>query len=199
MFTGISPRNIAALKDALIGDEESDGFGIIVNHGKRTWVQHKEEKKFKHFAKKQFFINEEKGTLIIALDDKSGTPRSEEFDISNGENSIFLDETQRRIVIAAIANNLHWNTPWELLTDNLHFGLLEALRDYFMKNPKETEYKVAGIDDLTFKKSDLFNDDMTNKNVSLVAWMIGTGKLLTTVGDEIFYAPFVYCNGVEQK
>ncbi len=199
VFTGISPRNIAALKDALIGDEESDGFGIIVNHGKRTWVQHKEEKKFKHFAKKQFFINEEKGTLIIALDDKSGTPRSEEFDISNGENSIFLDETQRRIVIAAIANNLHWNTPWELLTDNLHFGLLEALRDYFMKNPKETEYKVAGIDDLTFKKSDLFNDDMTNKNVSLVAWMIGTGKLLTTVGDEIFYAPFVYCNGVEQK
>lgn len=199
VFAGISPKYISALKEALIGNEETDGQGIIVNHGKHTWVVRKEEKPYSHFAKKQFFINEEKGTLVIALEDRYGTPRSEEFDISNGKDSIFLDETQRKIVIAAIANNLHWNTPWELLTEQLDMGILEALRDYFIKNPSETEYKIAGIDDLTFKKSDLFNSDMSNKNVSLVAWMIGTNKLMTTVGDNIFYAPFVYCDGVEQK
>lgn len=199
VFSGIRARDVAQFKDFLIGDEENDGAGIIVNHGKRTWVQHKEERKLKHFAKKQFFINEEKGTLIIALEDVNGVPRSEEFDISNGENSIFLDETQRRIVIAAIANNLHWNTPWELMTEQIDFRMLEILREYFANNPGETEYKVAGIDDLTFRKTDLFNDDMTNKNVSLIAWMIGTNKLMTTVGKDLFYAPFVYCDGVEQK
>lgn len=199
VFAGISPRYISALKEALIGDEQNEGNGLIVNHGKRTWVEYKEEKKQSHFAKKQFFINEEKGTVIIALDDKYGTPRSAEFDISNGKNSIFLDETQRKIVIAAIANNLHWNTPWRLMMENLDAGILEALRDYFTKNPSATEYKIAGIDDLTFKKSDLFNDDMSNKNVSLIAWLLGTNKLMTTVGDSIFYAPFVYCDGVKEQ
>ena len=199
VFAGISVKYISALKEALIGNEENEGNGLIVNHGKSTWVTRKEEKKFKHFAKKQFFINEEKGTLVIALEDINGVPRSTEFDISNGENSIFLDETQRRIVIAAIANNLHWNTPWELMTEQLDMGILESLRDYFIKNPKATEYKIAGIDDLTFKKSDLFNSDMSNKNVSLIAWMIGTKKLMTSVGDSIFYAPFVYCDGVKQE
>lgn len=199
VFDGISIKYISALKEALIGNEENEGNGLIVNHGKSTWVTRKEERKFKHFAKKQFFINEEKGTLVIALEDINGVPRSTEFDISNGEKSIFFDETQRRIVIAAIANNLHWNTPWKLMTEQLDIGLLEPLRDYFIKNPKATEYKIAGIDDLTFKKSDLFNPDMSNKNVSLVAWMIGTKKLMTSVGDSIFYAPFVYCDGVKQE
>ena len=198
VFSGIDVKNINALKDALIGNEENGGQGIIVNHGKHTWVQYDEERKQKHFAAKQFFINDEKGTLVIALPDRSGTPRSEEFDISNGRDSIFLDETQRRIVIAAIANNLHWNTPWEMFMDNLPDGILESLRSYFIKNPTATEYKIAGIDDLTFKKDDLFDADMNYKNVSLIAWMIGTKKLMTTVGDNIFYAPFVYCDGAEE-
>ena len=198
VFSGIDVKNINALKDALIGNEENGGQGIIVNHGKHTWVQYDEERKQKHFAAKQFFINDEKGTLVIALPDRSGTPRSEEFDISNGRDSIFLDETQRRIVIAAIANNLHWNTPWEMFMDNLPDGILESLRAYFIKNPTATEYKIAGIDDLTFKKNDLFDADMNYKNVSLIAWMIGTKKLMTTVGDNIFYAPFVYCDGAEE-
>jgi len=84
------------------------------------------------------------------------------------------------------------------MMENLDSGILEALRDYFTKNPSATEYKIAGIDDLTFKKSDLFNDDMSNKNVSLIAWLLGTNKLMTTVGDSIFYAPFVYCDGVKE-
>lgn len=198
VFSGIDLRNIAALKEGLIGNEETGGQGIIVNHGKHTWVQHDEERKQRHFAAKQFFINEEKGTLVIALPDRNGVPRSAEFDISNGRDSIFLDETQRRIVIAAIANNLHWNTPWEMFMDNLPIGILEALRGYFTKNHTATEYKIAGIDDLTFKKDDLFDKDMNYKNVSLIAWMLGTNKLMTTVGDTIFYAPFVYCDGAEE-
>jgi len=82
--------------------------------------------------------------------------------------------------------------------DNLPEGILEPLRTYFIKNPTATEYKIAGIDDLTFKKSDLFDADMNYKNVSLIAWMLGTNKLMTTVGDNIFYAPFVYCDGAEE-
>ena len=198
VFSDIDIRQIAALKEALIGNEENGGQGIIVNHGKHTWVQHEDERKQKHFAAKQFFINEEKGTLVIALPDKIGTPRSEEFDISNDKDSIFFDETQRRIVIASIANNLHWNTPWEMFMNTLPEGILESLRTYFIKNPTATEYKIAGIEDLTFKKNDLFDADMNYKNVSLIAWMIGTKKLMTTVGDNIFYAPFVYCDGAEE-
>ena len=198
VFSGIDTKYISALKEALIGNEETGGQGIIVNHGKHTWVQHDDERKQKHFAAKQFFINEEKGTLVIALQSKTGTPRSTEFDISNDRDSIFFDETQRRIVIAAIANNLHWNTPWEMFMDNLPEGILESLRAYFIKNPTATEYKIAGIDDLTFTKADLFDADMNYKNVSLIAWMLGTKKLMTTVGDNIFYAPFVYCDGAEE-
>lgn len=198
VFSGIDAKYISALKEALIGNEETHGQGIIVNQGKRTWVPYDEERKQKHFAAKQFFINEEKGTLVVALLSKTGTPRSAEFDISNDKDSIFFDETQRRIVIAAIANNLHWNTPWEMFMNNLPEGILEPLRTYFIKNPTATEYKIAGIDDLTFKKSDLFDADMNYKNVSLIAWMLGTNKLMTTVGDNIFYAPFVYCDGAEE-
>lgn len=198
VFSDIDTKYISALKEALIGNEETGGQGIIVNHGKHTWVQHDDERKQKHFAAKQFFINEEKGTLVIALPSKTGTPRSTEFDISNDRDSIFFDETQRHIVIAAIANNLHWNTPWEMFMDNLPEGILESLRAYFIKNPTATEYKIANIDDLTFKKADLFDADMNYKNVSLIAWMLGTKKLMTTVGDKIFYAPFVYCDGAEE-
>ena len=74
-------------------------------------------------------------------------------------------------------------------------SILEGLREVFSRNPNLEEYSIAGIEDLTFKKSDLFTDDLEYKNVSLVAWMIGTGKLRTTVGDTLFRAPFIYADG----
>jgi len=45
VFSGIDAKYISALKEALIGNEETHGQGIIVNQGKRTWVPYDEERK----------------------------------------------------------------------------------------------------------------------------------------------------------
>lgn len=183
VFEGIPVKYIRGFKEALLD--------IIVHAHPRTWVPTKQERKFKYYAKKQFFFDEESGNLIIALPDQSGTPRHASFKIAD----IINDEDTRKIIIAAISNNLHWNTDREIMVSKMPVEILEPLREYFKNNPDATEYKVAGIDDLTFKKSDFFNDDLTDKKTSVVAWMLSSGKLLTSVGDTIFDAPFVYADG----
>lgn len=182
VFSGISATNIPSLKAALLN--------ILVNADPSTWVTNKDERTQQHFAAKQFFIDE-KGRLVIALPDKNGKYHHKDFHVSK----IRSDENVRKTVIAAIANNLHWNTDRTLMVQGLATGIMEALYDVFSENPELEEYSFAGLQDLTFKKSDLFTKDLEYKDVSLAAWIIGTGKLLTTVGDTLFRAPFVYADG----
>lgn len=182
-FQGIPAKYIPAFKEDLLR--------TIVNCDKSTWVNRKDELKWQHFATKQFFYNEENNSLVIAIPDANGNMRHVHYSL----NDIYTDETVRKTVISMIANNLHWNTPRVAMMEMIQPSILEGLREVFSRNPNLEEYSIAGIEDLTFKKSDLFTDDLEYKNVSLVAWMIGTGKLRTTVGDTLFRAPFIYADG----
>jgi hypothetical protein len=56
-------------------------------------------------------------------------------------------------------------------------------------------YKIAGLKDLSFTKEDL-GIGTEHGPVSLLAWMINTGKIQTDLGDTIFKAPFIYADGV---
>lgn len=183
VFSGMSARNISMLKEDLLS--------MIVNCDKSTWVHKRDELKWQHFAAKQFFYDQEKNTLVIAIPDKNGKMRHTHYSL----NDIYSDEIVYKTVVAMISNNLHWNTPRKAMVDILPTGILEGLREVFQRNPNLEQYTIAGIQDLTFRKQDLFTDDLEYKNVSLVAWMIGTGKLMTTVGDTLFRAPFVYADG----
>lgn len=186
VFTGIPAKYIPRLKQALLD--------IIVHADKRTWIPKKDELKYQYLSSKQFFYDEKTDSLVIAIPNNRGVYRSVSYKVS-GENGIFMDEVLRKTAISAIANNLHWNTDREALSENMPIGLFQALGQVFERNSELSEYKIAGIDDLTFKKDQLFDSDMNPKDVSLIAWMIGNGKLLTTVGETPFYAPFVYADG----
>jgi len=129
--------------------------------------------------------------LVIALPDKNGVYHH----INYSLQKIRQDANVRKTIIAAIANNLHWNTDRVLMTSGIETGIMEALYEVFSQNPDLEEYSFAGLEDLTFKKSDLFTKDLEYKDVSLAAWLFATGKILTTVGDTLFRAPFVYADG----
>lgn len=186
VFSGIPSRFIPQFKQHLIN--------LIVNADKSTWVKTKNELKQQHFAQKQFFFDEETNNLVVALKDGKGKYRHSSFSI----NDIYSNEEVRKIIIAAISNNLHWNTDRNVMVNMFSSEFLEALRQVFKSDESLTEYKVAGIEDLTFKRQDLFDDDLQLKQVSVVAWMLHTGKLLTSVGDTIFSSPFVYADGAVQ-
>ena len=182
VFEGISATRIQSLKNSLIN--------ILVNADPSTWVTRKDESGQQHFAQKQFFVDE-KGRLVIALPDKNGVYHHIDYKLQR----IRQDANIRKTIIAAIANNLHWNTDRVLMTSGIETGIMEALYEVFSQNPELEEYSFAGLEDLTFKKSDLFTKDLEYKDVSLAAWLFATGKILTTVGDTLFRAPFVYADG----
>lgn len=186
VFSGIPSRFIPQFKQHLIN--------ILVNADKSTWVKSENELKQQHFAQKQFFFDEETNDLIVALKDKNGKYRHVKF----GINEIYSNKEVRQIIIAVISNNLHWNTDRKMMVSMFPPEFLEGLRQIFKADESLTEYKIAGIEELTFKKQDFFNDDLSPKQISLAAWMLYTGKLLTSVGDTIFSSPFVYADGAVQ-
>ena len=68
----------------------------------------------------------------------------------------------------------------------------EMLRYYFEHHPNDTEFKLFGLEQLTFKREDFFDvsshgeDDITlisKKNVTGLSWMLANGKLLTDVNE----------------
>lgn len=81
------------------------------------------------------------------------------------------------------------------MIDGIDDAILEPLKRFFDKNKQIDSISLFGNKDLTFKKNELFDDKLNNKDVSHVAWMILNEKITTDIGDSVFYAPFVYADG----
>ena len=122
---------------------------------------------------------------------------------------IFSDEEVRTKAVMAISNNLHWNTEVSngdssrnvAMTDKFPPSLLNFLQGYFEDNPKATEYKFCGLDEVVFKKDDLFreeNGQLIDKNINIMSWMITNGHLQTDIGERLFKDPFVFAGGIKQ-
>lgn len=124
-------------------------------------------------------------------DGKSGAVR--EFT----KDQLDKDLELRRQVILQIADNFHWNTDREDMKGNVPKEIVEYIRKYFKDNPDATECKIFNNSLLTFKKDDFFHKNGRAKNVNQLAWMIHTEKLFTDVTDDVFYAPFVFADGIK--
>nr|DAN22305.1 MAG TPA_asm: hypothetical protein [Bacteriophage sp.] len=76
---------------------------------------------------------------------------------------------------------MHFNTSLDQLTSPMDPMILNALSRYFKNNPQATSFSFGGNQVLSFNKADLFNEDGSKKNVSVLAWMIATGKLMSDI------------------
>lgn len=159
----------------------------------------KSDKKHPYLASKQFYFDDEKNQLVLT---RPGTRQ----DLRLSMDQLFGDQSEktRRAVIRYISNNLHWNTDREDMVEHFNKSMpkLSAfLRQYFEDNPKAKSYKFFGLNQLEFKRDELFstskNGQLNPKKVSLAAWMINNGKLLTDLAPQHFYAPFIYSDGVQ--
>lgn len=173
----------------------SDLLALIVH----TTFATKADKKHPYLASKQFYFDDEKNQLVLT---QPGTRQ----DLRLSMDQLFGDQSEktRRSTIRYIANNLHWNTDKEDMVEHFNKSMpkLSAfLRQYFEDNPKAKSYKFFGLNQLEFKRDELFstnkNGQLNPKNVSLAAWMINNGKLLTDLAPQHFYAPFIYSDGVQ--
>lgn len=173
----------------------ADLLALIVH----TTFATKADKKHPYLASKQFYFDDEKNQLVLT---QPGTRQ----DLRLSMDQLFGDQSEktRRSTIRYIANNLHWNTDKEDMVEHFNKSMpkLSAfLRQYFEDNPKAKSYKFFGLNQLEFKRDQLFstnkNGQLNPKNVSLAAWMINNGKLLTDLAPQHFYAPFIYSDGVQ--
>lgn len=173
----------------------ADLLALIVH----TTFATKADKKHPYLASKQFYFDDEKNQLVLT---KPGTRQ----DLRLSMDQLFGDQSEktRRSTIRYIANNLHWNTDKEDMVEHFNKSMpkLSAfLRQYFENNPKAKSYKFFGLNQLEFKRDELFstnkNGQLNPKKVSLAAWMINNGKLLTDLAPQHFYAPFIYSDGVQ--
>lgn len=159
----------------------------------------KADKKHPYLASKQFYFDDEKNQLVLT---RPGTRQ----DLRLSMDQLFGDQSEktRRAVIRYISNNLHWNTDREDMVNHFNKSMPKLsvfLRQYFEDNPNAKSYKFFGLSQLEFKRDELFstnkNGQLNPKKVSLAAWMINNGKLLTDLAPQHFYAPFIYSDGVQ--
>jgi hypothetical protein len=109
----------------------------------------------------------------------------------------------RARIVTAIANQLHWNTEEDDMIQSFSKGpnasiVMQLLRNFFMSNPQES-VSIGGCPQLTFNRSDLFDENINPKNVTVGAWMLSTGRLFTDVSEQLFKDPFVFAHGVRQN
>lgn len=132
----------------------------------------------------------------------------------------------RKAIVHAIATQMHWNTDISHMQSTINAAksgtdimsnFVRFIVEKYGKSLKECngdvqeyldqEVSILGCPQLTFKMSDFFEDGtgkpggykVIGKNVLTAAWMIKNGKLKTDVGEQMFYAPFVFANGVRKE
>ena len=178
---------------------------IIHNSPKTILKNQKVEDQLQHYAEKQLAIVD--GKLKIALPTflENGSIKYHLETID--PVTLFSDKDLRQRVVGAIADQFHWNTDRK--TMNQKFGeqntklITQSLMGFFSRNSDQKEFSIAGIPEFTFNKEDLFQLDTDGTpirvipNTTVLAWMIKTGRLLTDVSNDVFYAPWVYASGVE--
>lgn len=174
-----------------LGEAEQDVLNIIVNNGPKTLISEEIGQKYPFLMDKMLYYQSEEGNTHVqfAVRNSNGKHIKVEFDPSRAS------ESQHKLAIRKIAKDLHWNTDKYALLEPIPDSIVRLATSYFKQYPNAKQFKIAGLDQLAFTREDLGIG--TDKGpVSLLTWLINTGKIETDLGDTIYRAPFIYTDGV---
>lgn len=174
-----------------LGGSEQDVLNIIVNNGPKTLISEEIGQKYPFLMDKMLYYQSEEGNTHVqfAVRNSNGKHIKVEFDPSRAS------ESQHKLAIRKIAKDLHWNTDKYALLEPISDSIIRLATSYFKQYPNAKQFKIAGLEQLAFTREDLGIG--TDKGpVSLLTWLINTGKIETDLGDTIYRAPFIYTDGV---
>lgn len=174
-----------------LGGAEQDVLNIIVNNGPKTLISEEIGQKYPFLMDKMLYYQSEEGNTHVqfAVRNSNGKHIKVEFDPSRAS------ESQHKLAIRKIAKDLHWNTDKYALLEPISDSIVRLATSYFKQYPNAKQFKIAGLEQLAFTREDLGIG--TDKGpVSLLTWLINTGKIETDLGDTIYRAPFIYTDGV---
>lgn len=174
-----------------LGGAEQDVLNIIVNNGPKTLISEEIGQKYPFLMDKMLYYQSEEGNTHVqfAVRNSNGKHIKVEFDPSRAS------ESQHKLAIRKIAKDLHWNTDKHALLEPIPNSIVRLATSYFKQYPNAKQFKIAGLEQLAFTREDLGIG--TNEGpVSLLTWLINTGKIETDLGDTIYRAPFIYTDGV---
>lgn len=174
-----------------LGGAEQDVLNIIVNNGPKTLISEEIGQKYPFLMDKMLYYQSEEGNTHVqfAVRNSNGKHIKVEFDPSRAS------ESKHKLAIRKIAKDLHWNTDKYALLEPIPDSIVRLATSYFKQYPNAKQFKIAGLEQLAFTREDLGIG--TDKGpVSLLTWLINTGKIETDLGDTIYRAPFIYTDGV---
>jgi len=212
LLNAVNNRQFSALTPEL----QTQFANLFVHNDEKTLLKNSRvEDRLPFYAAKQLNVvkrQDGKHILIIGLPELDGnnveTGKYRQQAIKYEDLFNPDDDSTRRMVVRAIARNMHWNTDRDTMAKT--FGgqdtrlIVNYLENYFKNNPGEEEYSLFGVPEFTFNKSDLFEVDATGQPIKLkegltvAGWMIKNGKLSTDVSDNIFKDPWVFTSGQQQ-
>lgn len=180
---------------------------LFVNNGEDTILNDSNvEAILPYYAAKQLCVIN--GNLIIGIPIGNGQYRKRSYSAASIFDNTEAAYKNRLEIVRAIASQMHWNT--EKQTMNEKFGgemtinIATELEAWFNANPEEDVFTLANVPEFQFNKHDLFEIDKNTgkvlrikRNMSMAAWMLCTGKLLTDVGDTVLKDPFVFADGIK--
>lgn len=170
---------------------EQDVLNIIVNNGPKTLISEEIGQKYPFLMDKTLYYQSEEGNTHVqfAVRNSNGKHIKVEFDPSRAS------ESQHKLAIRKIAKDLHWNTDKYALLEPIPNSIVRLAASYFKQYPNAKQFKIAGLEQLAFTREDL-GIGTDEGPVSLLTWLINTGKIETDLGDTIYRAPFIYTDGV---
>lgn len=174
-----------------LGGAEQDVLNIIVNNGPKTLISEEIGQKYPFLMDKMLYYQSEEGNTHVqfAVRNSNSKHIKVEFDPSRAS------ESQHKLAIRKIAKDLHWNTDKYALLEPIPNSIVRLATSYFKQYPNAKQFKIAGLDQLAFTREDL-GIGTDEGPVSLLTWLINTGKIETDLGDTIYRAPFIYTDGV---
>lgn len=174
-----------------LGGAEQDVLDIIVNNGSKTIIGDEVGEKYPFLMDKMLYYHPEEGNTHIQFAVRNSNSRhiKVEFDPSRAS------ESQHKLAIRKIAKDLHWNTDKYALLEPIPDSIVRLATSYFKQYPNAKQFKIAGLEQLAFTREDL-GIGTDEGPVSLLTWLINTGKIETDLGDTIYRAPFIYTDGV---
>lgn len=174
-----------------LGGAEQDVLNIIVNNGPKTLISEEIGQKYPFLMDKMLYYQSEEGNTHVqfAVRNSNGKHIKVEFDPSRAS------ESQHKLAVRKIAKDLHWNTDKYALLEPIPNSIVRLAASYFKQYPNAKQFKIAGLEQLAFTREDL-GIGTDEGPVSLLTWLINTGKIETDLGDTIYRAPFIYTDGV---
>ena len=193
-FPGYSQDLVHAFTDMFI----NNGINTLQNYSDHnTNSTANQNAKLKYYGKKQIYFDPEfkKGPTLF-IGNREGTKR-----LQYTVHELLTDESKRKEAVFLISQNMHWNTDVNSMNNSINQQIMQSLKQYFEQNPNAIEFKLYGLDEFTFKKDQLFEQDnngfLSEKNVSLFAWMLANDKFMTALDSPFLKDPFVFASGIK--